>query len=88
VFNLSGSFAAATDKLRKKGQKAYFALKKLIIDLSALTVKSAFQLFDALIKPVVSHGCQIWLYNSQFAKSIIGNLNGKSVPQRLAIDPI
>jgi hypothetical protein len=41
IFSLSGSFAMATDELRKKGLKAYFALKRMI-DLSALTPKIVF----------------------------------------------
>ena len=87
VFSLSGSFKAATDELRKKGLKAYFALKKLI-DLSALSVKSTFKLFDALIKPVVSYGCQIWLYNTEFAKSVINEHYSKTAMKKLATDPI
>ena len=87
VFSISGSFTAATDELRKKGLKAYFALKKLL-DLSALTVKSTFKLFDALIRPVVSYGCQIWLPNTEFAKSIIANHNNKSILKKIATDPM
>ena len=37
TFNLSGTFTLATDELRKKGLKAYFALKRMI-DLSPKTV--------------------------------------------------
>ena len=47
----------ATDELRKKGLKAYFALIKLI-QLDALSVKAVFKLFDALIPPVVTYGYQ------------------------------
>ena len=57
VFNLSGSTTAATDELRKKGLKAYFALKSVIC-LGELSTISVFKLFDALILPVVSYGCQ------------------------------
>ena len=53
VFSLSGSYAAATDELRKKGLKAYLALKNTL-DLNALSVRSVFKLFDCLILPVVS----------------------------------
>ena len=48
------------DELRKKGLRSYFSLKNLV-DISELTVKTLFKLFDALILPVVSYGCQVWL---------------------------
>ena len=57
VFSLTGSYTAATDELRKKGFKAYFALKNLL-QLDALSVNAVFELFDALIVPVVANGCQ------------------------------
>ena len=63
VFNLTGSYTAATEELKKKGLKAYFALKNLL-QLDALSVKSVFKLFDSLVLPVVSYGCQVWCQNS------------------------
>ena len=58
VFNLNGSSATATDKLRKKGLKAYFPLNlKSLIQLDALSVRSVFKLFEALILPVVAYEC-------------------------------
>ena len=87
VFNLTGSYTAATDELRKKGLKAYFALKKLL-QLEALSVKAVFKLFDALILPVVAYGCQNWLQSTQFAKSLINQHRGKTALQKIANDPL
>ena len=87
VFNLNGSTTAATDELRKKGLKAYFALKS-IINLGELSTRSVFKLFDALILPVVSYGCQTWLQETNFVKAVIGEANGKLVLQKLATDPL
>ncbi|KAL5272619.1 hypothetical protein ACHWQZ_G000729 [Mnemiopsis leidyi] len=70
VFNLNGSTTAATDELRKKGLKAYFALKS-IINLGELSTKSVFKLFDALILPVVAYGCQTWLQETNFVKAVL-----------------
>jgi exonuclease III len=67
VFSLTGSFTKAQDELRKKGLRAYFSLKRLI-DLNQLTSKSVFRLFDALILPVCSYGCQVWLPSTAFFK--------------------
>ena len=60
TLTLSGSLTRTMDELRKKGLRAYFSLKNLV-DISELTVKTLFKLFDALILPVVSYGCQVWL---------------------------
>ena len=87
VFNLSGSTTAATDELRKKGLKAYFALKS-IISLGELSMRSVLKLFDALILPVVSYGCQTWLQETNFVKAVIGNANNKVILQKLATDPL
>ena len=87
VFSLTGSYTAATDELRKKGLKAYFALKNLI-QLDALSVNAVFKLFDALILPVVAYGCQNWLHNTEFAKSLINQCQGKTALQKIARDPL
>ena len=41
VFNLAGSNTTATEKFKKIGLKAYFALKNLL-HLDALSIKSVF----------------------------------------------
>jgi len=87
VFNLNGSTTAATDELRKKGLKAYFALKS-IINLGELSTRSVFKLFDALILPVVSYGCQTWLQETNFVKAVISEVDGKRILQKLAADPL
>ncbi|KAL5253101.1 hypothetical protein ACHWQZ_G015761 [Mnemiopsis leidyi] len=87
VFNLNGSTTAATDELRKKGLKAYFALKS-IINLGELSTRSVFKLFDALILPVVSYGCQSWLQETNFVKAVISEVDGKRILQKLAADPL
>ena len=74
----------------KKGLRAYFSLKNLV-DVRQLSVRSMLKLFDALILPVLSYGCQIWFYKTTFAKQF----NSKT-PQnkpddfisKLACDPI
>ena len=65
TFNLCGSFKAAADELRKKGLRAYFALKRMI-NLKDISMKATFKLFDTLVLPVASYGCQVWLPYSAF----------------------
>ena len=87
TFNLSGTFTLATDELRKKGLKAYFALKRMI-DLTALSPKTVFKLFDALIVPVLSYGSSIWLQNSQFAKALLRHTDRKTKLRQMVSDPM
>ena len=61
TFNLSRGPTKARDELRKKGLRAYFSLKNTV-DVRNLSIKSLFTLFDSLIVPVFTHGCQIWLF--------------------------
>jgi hypothetical protein len=55
------------NELRKKGIRAYLPLKKLV-DISELSVHAILKLFDAIILPVVSFGCSIWLQNIWFIR--------------------
>ena len=90
TFSLSGSFTKTQDELKKKGLRAYFSLKKLI-DLKALSIKSLFKLFDALIVPVIGYGCQVWLSSTKLLKLIA---NGKQLKDtknsliKIASDPL
>ncbi|KAL5272263.1 hypothetical protein ACHWQZ_G000471 [Mnemiopsis leidyi] len=66
TFTLSGSLKTAQAKLRQKGLRSYFSLKSML-DLRYLRKSMIFKLFDTLIVPVVSYGCQIWLPFTEFA---------------------
>ena len=90
TFVLSGSYAKTQDELRKKGLRAYFSLKKLL-DLKNLSTQSIFKLFDSLIVPIISYGCSVWLYNTNFFKLLASGklLNDtKNSMRRIALDPI
>ena len=63
-FTISGSLKANQTQLRKKGLRAYFSLKNTI-DLSSIAKAAVFKLFDSLILPVVSYGCQVWLTKTE-----------------------
>ena len=70
TLTLSGSLSRTMDELRKKGLRAYFSLKNLV-DISELTVNTLFKLFDALILPVVSYGCQVWLPSTWMIRLVV-----------------
>ena len=87
---LSGSLSKTTEELRKKGLRAYFALKSLI-DINELSSSSIIKLFDALILPVVSYGGPVWTFNTMFIKEIISNrceTQPTECLKRIATDPI
>ena len=72
TFSLSGSLTKAQDELRKKGLRAYFSLKNTV-DVRNLSIKSLFRLFDSLIVPVFTYGCQIWLFDTNLVKMVASN---------------
>ena len=60
TFTLSGSLKLTQQKLRQKALRSYFSLKSYI-DTRHIRKSILFKLFDTLIVPVVSYGCQVWL---------------------------
>ena len=68
-FSLTGSFKDAIKTLTAKGKQAYFQIKRTV-DTRALSVKSLFRLFDALILPIIAYACQVWLPSTNFAKAV------------------
>ena len=65
TFTLTGSLKLDQTKLRKKGLRSYFSLKSML-DLRYLQKTTIFKIFDTLIVPVLSYGCQIWLPMTNF----------------------
>ena len=90
IITLSGSMAAAQNTLKQKGMRAYFAMKKYI-DIGLLKKEAAFKLFDALILPFVSYGCELWLFTTNAIKQIAreeSNLFNQETLSGIAKDPL
>jgi exonuclease III len=68
TFSLNGSFKVAVSQLTSKAARAYFQIKRTL-DTRALSIKSLMILFDALIKPIIMYGCQVWLPYTNIGKS-------------------
>ncbi len=51
----------AIDKLTAAGKKALFALCHRCNDLSITDPKVMCQLFDSLVRPVLSYACEVWI---------------------------
>ena len=89
TFTISGSLKANQTQLRKKGLKAYFSLENTI-DLSSIAKVAIFKLFDSLILPVVSYGCQIWLTKTELLKCLSSDnkKNACDVLRAISLDPM
>ena len=85
LFTLSGSMVNAQKKLTQKGIRCYFSLKS-IINLSSLTKTVIFKLFDSLILPVISYGCQVWFSETWFTRVTTALASKETLPN-LAKDP-
>ena len=72
----SGRYAYAREILSKKATKMAFTMKRLLAKIDSLAVETRNKLFDALVKPVLHYGCEIWgpellSYKTHFDKSTI-----------------
>ena len=83
----------AQEKLRQKGLRSYFSLKKLL-DIRGLRKTVLFKLFDALVSPVASYSCQVWLPATYDFHQILESLNGNNTDAltlhlpKMANDPL
>jgi hypothetical protein len=73
---------AAIQRLAMLGKKAVFALRRRCAELRIFNPVLQCQLFDALVKPVLSYGCEVWsdhmareqleVVHRAFLKSLLG----------------
>jgi hypothetical protein len=73
---------AAIQRLAMSGKKAVFALRRRCAELHIFDPALQCQLFDTLVKPVLSYGCEIWsdhmareqleVVHRAFLKSLLG----------------
>ncbi len=78
----SGSLKTAIEHLAVAGQRAVFALRRRCADLKINNPAIMCQLFDALVKPVLSYGYEMWVdkpatksleaIHRSFLKSLLG----------------
>ena len=50
----------AQDVLFKKGLKAYYAMSNTLHSINRCNVKNYLACFQALIKPILMYGCEVW----------------------------
>ena len=86
-FTLSGSMKMAQATLRQKGLRGYFALKRML-DIRHIRKSILFKLFDALIQPIATYACQVWLPSTNLFKSIIDEGTRNNILQSISQDPL
>jgi len=81
VFTTGGSFSDAQSTLAGQSMKAIFALNKYLHRLTNISVGHTLELFDKLVLPILTYGCEVWgphAANSiervhlQFCKRLLG----------------
>ena len=81
----SGRYAYVREILSKKATKIVFTIKRLLSNIDSSAVEIRNKLFDALVKPVLLYGCEIWgpellsSYKTHFDKSTIEQVPLNSV---------
>ena len=76
--HMSGSMTPAVDNLRLKGLRAMFALRSYV-DKEVITARSLLNLFDLLIKPILTYGSPIWTPHQLSTKTLIKTLLDSNV---------
>ncbi len=56
----TGSFAKTQLTLAKQGRKAIFSLKKMVKQFSGLDPLVLCDLFDKMVLPILTYGCEVW----------------------------
>ena len=65
----SGSMNFAVDELNVKANKAWFSISKVLYRHKRMEIKKSLQIFDSLVTPVATYGCEFWLPHCVPAKS-------------------
>ena len=90
VISCNGNFKNAVDSLYIKDLSASFSLRKTI-DRRFIDVKCHDQLFNMLVRPILTYGCQIWLPLSPIFKTLINcntsNINHDQILKSFARQP-
>ena len=67
----SGRCAYAMAILSKKATKIVFTIKRLLSNIDSSAVETRKELFDALFKPELLYGCEIWRPELLFIRHIL-----------------
>ena len=52
-----------------------------------LSPRALFKLYDSLVRPVLTYGCQVWLHTTKYAKALLSESPHTRFLQQIAQDP-
>ena len=81
VFQKNGSFDLAAANLKNKAIKASFKMFSLLSTSNNVNISLLTKLFDAMIKPIATYGCEIWAVN--FLMNIVKNTKSNNYFKQL-----
>ena len=81
IISSNGSFKQAVDTLHKKGLGSYFALRNTV-DRRFVNARTLDKLFDSLVSPILTYGCQIWLPTHATTKMMLRDPLQSFLPNR------
>ena len=61
VMHQNGTFTCAVESLKSGAQRALFALQARCAELGIVDTQLRCKLYDAVVKPVLSYGCEVWV---------------------------
>jgi len=64
VFTTGGSFSLTYDALSGQALKAIYKLKSNLVKYPDISVNHRLDLFNKLIEPILSYGCEVWGLNN------------------------
>ncbi len=79
IFCDNTSLNIAQEMLYKKGLKAYYSMSNILYSAKRTNVNNYIMAFDALVKPILMYGCEIWGLESLQDKTPHNLLSGQRI---------
>ena len=83
IFYFNGNLKHAADDLYNKGLKAFFSLWRKFSNFSELPSDISIKLYDALIKPIITYGSEVWIYDYKINLSNLDQLPTEKLQHKM-----
>ena len=74
MLNFNGNLKHVAEHMYNKSIKAIFSLKAKIMNYDNINNKLLLKLFDCLIRPILTYGSEIWIYDFNVKESVLEKL--------------
>ena len=85
-FKPNGKFDLAKETFYKKATKTFYYIRKIITSSTNINIPSWIRIFDHIIKPVLTYGCEIWGMEKYSDRTPIEKLNIKLCKMLLQVN--